>query len=321
MKTCFLIVLALGACQSQGLSALSDLGPLSFPVGTYTRCAEGEHNPDGNNFLNSSGFQSGATLTLTESAGSVTSTYVDQSGVIQTLAFSTTAATQATLAGKGQAIPGFTSLCVLGPGNEQGYPATMTVDAGLLTYHDGKVLVTVTGGLQSSAGMCGNLSQVGASFWVLCEDRQGGPLQVADPTGVTQLGAGAYMCRTQFETFATANGHDQYISSGGAGTLTLTADGAKLAGDYSGDPYLTGTLRFGATGATTAIADSGQTMSAPCMVPPAMGVPSATPEPLPTAFASLTLVDTTLFVTFAGTTAEGSSCLGAQVAGSLICSR
>jgi hypothetical protein len=139
--------------------------------------------------------------------------------------------------------------------------------------------------------------------------------------GVTQLIGGRYSCRTQLETFARAGGLDQYIAGGGAGTLTLTADGAGIAGDYSGDESLSGALRFAATGATTAIAGSGQLMMAPCMVPTATGLPSSAPEPLPIAFGSLVVVGSTLFVTFAGTTAQGSSCPGAQVAGTLICSR
>jgi hypothetical protein len=317
MKMCFVILLA--GCQSQGLSVPSGVGSIAFPIGTYTRCAEGQQNPNGNNFLNGAGFQVSATLTLAQSGDTVTSTYVDQNGIIQSLAFSPTATTQATLAGAGQVIPGFSSLCVQGPGNEGGYPATMTVDAGLVTYHAGEVLLTVTGGLQAQAGPCGNLSQAGASFWVLCEDQQGRPAPVADPVGVTQLTGGRYSCRTQLETFARAGGLDQYIAGGGAGTLTLTANGAEIAGDYSGDKSLSGALRFAATGATTAIAGSGQTMMAPCML--ATPAPSSAPEPLPIAFGSLVVVGSTLFVTFAGTTAQGSSCPGAQVAGTLICSR
>ena len=60
---------------------------------------------------------------------------------------------------------------------------------------------------------------------------------------------------------------------------------------------------------------------ASCMIPKGTGVPSQTPEPLPIATGALTLTDSTLFLSFAGTTAAGSSCPGAKVAGALICAK
>jgi hypothetical protein len=212
MKTCFVTLFALvvTGCQSRPLSNPSttlpnDLCAAGFPIGTYTSCAQGAHNPSGNEFLKVAGFQDGARLTLMQSGTTVTSTYVDQNGPTQSLSFSTTTDTLATIAQKGQVIPGFTSLCVLGPGNERGYPASMTVTAGALTYDAGMVFLTLTGDLRSDAGACGTLSQSQASFWLACEDRQGGSVPSVDagPAPVAQLPVGQYSCSTQVVGCAT----------------------------------------------------------------------------------------------------------------------
>jgi hypothetical protein len=330
MKTWLITLLALSAAGLQSLAVSdastarpNDFGVSSFPIGTYGSCAQGAHNPSGNKFFNTGGFQDGAVLILAQSGTTVTSSYIDQNRVTQSLSLSTTTGTTATLARKGQVIPGFTSLCVLGPGNEKGYPASMTVNAGSLTWDAGMVFLTLTGDLLSDAGACGTLSQPAASFWVLCKHRQGDALPSIDvgPSPVTQLPAGQYSCVTQVETFASINGLNYHVADGDSGTLTLTADGSKVTGQYSGDDSLAGTLRFGATTPTTAIAEAGQSLMAPCMVPMGTSRPSQTPEPLPIAAGALTLTDSTLFLSFEGTTAAGSSCPGAQVAGSLICRR
>lgn len=318
MKTCFVTLLALvTGCQPHRL------GAAGFPTGTYTRCAQGVHNPSGNRFLNSAGFQDGARLTLAESGNTVTSTYVDQNGLTQSLSFSTTTDTVATITQKGQVILGFKSLCVLGPGREARYPANMSVSAGALTYDAGMVFLTLTGDLRSDAGSCGALSQSKASFWVACEDRQDGAVLTAGarPAPVAQLPAGQYSCSTQVETFYHSDGRNQYVAAGATGTLTLTEDGAKVTARYSGDPSLAGTLRFTATTSTTASAEAGQSLMAPCMVTKGTGRPSRTPEPAPIAAGSLTIIDSTLFLSFAGKMADSSSCPGAHVAGAVICSK
>jgi hypothetical protein len=66
----------------------------------------------------------------------------------------------------------------------------------------------------------------------------------------------------------------------------------------------------------TANAEAGQILMAPCMVPTG----THPPEPLPIAAGALAIIDSTLFLSFAGTMAASSSCPGAQVAGSVICS-
>jgi hypothetical protein len=296
------------------------LNAADFPIGTYTSCAQGADNPSGNKFLRVEGFQDGARLTLAQSGTTVTSTYVDQNGLTQSLSFSTTTDTLATIAQKGQVIPGLTSYCVLGRGRGAGYPASMTVTAGALAYDAGMVFLTLTGDLRSDAGACGALSQSKASFWVACENRQGGAVPAVDagPAPVAKLLAGRHSCRTQIETLDHVNDRTEYVTGGATGTLTLTEDGAKVIAQYSGDTSLAGTLRFKAKTSTTATAEAGQTLTVPCM---GTGRPSRTAEMLPIAAGSLTMIDSTLFLSFAGAMADSSSCPGAQVAGSVICSK
>jgi hypothetical protein len=316
MKTCFVALLAL----LMGSQA-RQLGAADFPTGTYTKCAQGVHGPSGNVFLNGGGFVDGARLTLAQSGTTMTATYVDQNGRTQSLSFSPATDTVATITRKGQVIPGFPSLCVLGPGNEKFYPGTMTVTAGALTRDAHVVFLTVTGDLRSDAGACGAQSQV-ESFWVACEDQQGGPVLAtgARRASVAQFPAGRYACSTQIEALYHVSGLNQYVGGGATGTLTLMEDGAKVTARYNGDTSLAGTLHFTATTSTTAGADAGQSLMAPCLISKEIGQPSQTPEPLHIAAGSLAMVDSTLFLSFAGAMPKSSSCPG-QVAGSLICSK
>jgi hypothetical protein len=255
----------------------------SFPIGTYTNCARGAgaRAPSGNLFLNGAGFESGSVLTLAQSGTTVQATYVDWNGLTQSVSFSTTTGTSATLTQAGQVLPGFTSLCVEGPGDEAPYPASMTTRAGAMIYSAGMVFITLTGGLQSDAGPCGTLSAPEASLWILCEDRQGGALPSTDEGSppVTPLPAGQYSCRSQVENLAHIDGIDTFVTGGGSGTLTLAQDGAKVTAQYAGDSSLAGTLSLGVTTSTTATAEAGQTLMAPCMVP--LGTGTGTPEPYP----------------------------------------
>jgi hypothetical protein len=191
-----------------------------------------------------------------------------------------------------------------------------------LTHDAHAVFLILTGDLRSDAGACGARSQV-ESFWVACEDRHGGPV-VADgarPAAVAQLPAGPYACSTQIATLYHVNGMTQHIGGGATCTLTLMADGAKVTARYKGDTSLAGMLHFIATTSTTASAEARQSLMAPCMIRKETGQPSRTPEPLSIASASLAMIDSTLFLSFAGAMPESSSCPGAQVAGSVICSK
>ena len=191
----------------------------------------------------------------------------------------------------------------------------MTTRAGALIYNAGMVFIALTGGLQADAGSCGQLSASDATFWLLCEDRQGGalPSTGAGSAPIAPLPAGQYACSSQVEARAQIDGTDQFVAGGGSGTLTLAEDGTKASAQYSGDSSLAGTLTLGVTTSTTANADAGQTLMAPCMVPVATG--TQTLGPLSVAAGALAISESTLFLSFAGTMAAGSSCPGAQVAG------
>jgi hypothetical protein len=309
-----------------------------FPVGTYTSCSAGAQTPlSGSTFLSS--VVDGGALTLAQSGTTVTSTYVDHRGLTQSLRFSTKTDTLATIAQGGQVIPGFMRRCAMGPRRAAGSPASMAVTAGVLVYDAGMVFLSLTGDVPSDAGACGALSESGASFWIICENRQGGAVPAVDvgSAPVAKLLAGRHSCSTQVHTryhisfdnlanFAKAtgmvekgiNGLDFGGVGGASGTLTLTEDGARVTAQYSGDTALAGTLRFHAKTSTAAGAEAGQTLMAPCTVP---GLPSRTADMLRIAAGSLTVIDSTLFLSFAGAMADDSSCPGAQVAGSVICSK
>ena len=321
-----LLALWVAGCQAQTLTEPAarpsrGLEDARFPSGTYTTCAQGVHNPDGNIFLNTAGFESGAVLTLSQSGAAVKATYVDQNRLSQSLNFTTLTATSAVLAQPAQMSAGLSGLCVKRPRSSAPYPATMNATAGAMTYNSGAVFVTLTGGLVSEAGECGRLTQPDAAFWLLCGDRAGGPLRAGDaaPAPATRLPAGTYSCRSQVESSAQFNGIRNVAGGGGTGTLTLAQDGAKVSAAYGGDAYLGGTLRFGLTTSTTAGAETGQTLQTPCTIPMGRAIPPPTPQPLPVAAGSLTFVGSKLFISFTGT--MGSACADAQVAGTLICSK
>ena len=297
-------------------------GTQAFPVGTYTTCAQGVHD----NVINSAGFQSGAVLTLAQSGDTLTATYVDQNGATSSFEFAQATSTTAALAPTGQTASGFSTMCVQGPGDEGFYPAVMGAAAGALTYDQGMVFVTLDGGVQGDAGACGTQATP-ASFWLLCEDRQGGaaspaPAGAATTASAPQLPVGQYACSTQVETYDSVHGINNYVAAGGNGTLTLTQTGADVTAQYTGDSTLAGTLLLTAGTPTTASAQANQTLTAACDVPMGSGgAPSQTPGPLPIAAGSLAVVGSTLILSFAGTADARSSCSGAQMAGSLICSK
>jgi hypothetical protein len=174
------------------------------------------------------------------------------------------------------------------------------------------VFLNLAGDLRSNAGQCGALSQPQASFWLACENRLGGSVPSVEegPAPVAHMPVGRHSCRAQVETLDHVNGQSQYVAGGGAGTLTLREDGARVTAQYSGDASLAGTLHFTATTSTTAHADAGQSLTAPCMATKGPGGPSRRPELAPIAAGSITIIDSTLFLSFAGTMADSSSCPG-----------
>jgi hypothetical protein len=302
---------ALLACNSQPLP-----GEVASSAVTYTHCASGLYNPDGNVFLNSAGFQDGAVLTLARGGTSLTATWVDQNGLTSAFDFSAAAGT---LGRMGDEMSGFSALCVMGPGNETFHPARMTVDAGVLTEDGSAVFVTLTGRLVADAGACG-MPSAPASAWIVCRDRSEGALPPAGDGGAASwLAAGRYSCHSQVESYQLAGGIGQYVGSGGSGALTLTREGAGLTADYAGDTSLAGTLRLQPTTAVTARAGGGQTLTTPCTVP--IGMAGGPPDTLPVAAASLSAAGSSLFLSFTGTMGATTACSGAQVAGSIICAR
>jgi hypothetical protein len=320
-----LLALAAEGCHARPRTERIDMssappGPARFPVGKYTTCAQGEHNPDGNIFLNTAGFESAAVLTLTQDGTNVTATYIDQNGLSQALSFAIATPTSATLAEPGRVSAGFSSLCVQGLRKEMASPAALNATAGMMTYDAGMVFITLTGSLSSSAADCGSLRQPDATFWLVCEEREGGSLPVGaeQPTPVSQLPLGDYSCSSQVESYAEFNGIENVAARGALGTLELAHDGTKLNASYAGDPNIDGTLRLRPTTSTTARAETGQVLLMPCTIP-LPGAASLPPQRLSVAAGSLSLVGSKLFVSFAGTLE--SSCADARVAGTLICSK
>ncbi len=317
--------LGLGTAEQQDAGAggaAADSGTITFPLGTFTDCAMGEHNPDGA-VMNVSGFEPGATLELARSGAAVTATFTDFNGSASTLDFFPTTNRSAILAHNGQVSSGFMGLCVHGVGvsNEEPFPATLEATDGTLMYDSGTVFLTATGTLSGDGGTCGDVS-VGGAFWVAC--RQGPTTQIdsVTPPAIPALPVGSYTCTSQIDTLYESGGQKQIVTSGGdGGTLLLSQSGATLKAQYSGDKFVTGTLELRLTSATTAIAALDQSLTTACEVPIGIGVtPSMTPETLPVPAASLGIDGSTLILSFSGTMDGGSSCNAAQKAGSLICS-
>ena len=327
-RACFVTLIAVTSATSQSRS-LANQGVVAsraarFPTGTYTTCAQGVQPPSGNVFLNTGGFRDGARLTLDLSGDTVKSTYVDADGLTQSLDFSPITGTFATISRGGQVIPGFRSMCVKGPGRFAGYSATMSVVAGALTYDRGFVFLMLSGDLRSEAGECGTV-QSSANFWLSCGDKQGRAAATAEAGSerapVSKLSAGRYSCSAQVEKLVHSNGRTEYVTDGGNGTLVLAKDGAKVITTYTGDPSLTGTLRFDATTSTAASLEDGQAFVAPCFVSGTTRGRSGGSEVVAITSGALAMIDSTLFMSFRGEKTESSSCPTAEIAASVMCSR
>ncbi len=320
------LVAACGARTVADDSSAKEVATPIFPVGTYTNCARGVKNLDGNVFLNVSGFESGARLTLTQSGRTVTAEYVEHSGEASLLDFVVSTNTAATLAAAGQVAPGSSGLCVLGVGvgNQQSHAAEFSANAGALTYDSGTVFVTLQGTIRGDLGPCGSQTSPSSS-WLLCQN--GPPPPPVDAPAVSskhhQLPVGNYACSSQIGTFQKGDGFNQYVASGGdGGSLMLTQSGEELAAIYSGDSHVAGSSRWRATTGTTATPDVNQHLTAPCAVlTDPGGTPSQTPGRLALTSGSLTVFESALFLSFAGVMGADSPCPGAQKAGSLLCSK
>jgi hypothetical protein len=311
-----------GRTTSDGSGPADDSGALVFPVGTYARCARGTYAEDGS-FLNTSGFIDGAGLVVKQSGATLSADYVDPSGPSESFEFALTTNTSATLAPVGQTASGFTGFCVLGVGvsNEQPYTAELTADAGALTYDSGVVFLSLTGLAAGDGGECGPHSSA-AGVWLVCDS---GPPAVPEdpaPSAASALPTGAFACSAHLATHYESDGIQQFVASGGQGTLALDQTGSEVTASYQGDSFVSGTVHFAATTATTAQPTAGQSLTTSCEVPITMGgLPPPKPETLPLIAGALTLDASTLFLSFAGTMGQSSSCAGAQKVGSIICTK
>ena len=292
-------------------SASAPDGGASFPVGTYTRCAFG--TVASGPLLIPSGFDYGATLTVTQSGGARTATYIDQDGRSIAWNFATTTSASAALAPSGQRTRGFgSSICVYGVGvsNEKFFPTNLDAASGAMTYESGAVFLSLQGELTSHTD-CGDVS-VPASVWIGCT---GGPAPapaVTAPASAQPFPIGEYACKSQVGTRATLGGTTTIISSGAGGALTLTQAGAHVTARYAGDTELTGALDLTLNAAATGSASAGQTLTVKCDLGP-------TTDALPITAASLTANDGTVFLSFAGAMSASSKCPGTEKIATLVC--
>lgn len=293
-----LVVVGCGARTNLGGSAgnAEDAGA-SFPVGTYTQCAFG--TVSSGPFVLPSGFDDGATLTITESGDTRTATYVESGGHTDAWTFTTTTSASATLAPSAQTTDGFgNAMCVYGIGvsNEKFFPLHIDATSGALTYQSGAVFVSLEGALTSHTD-CGDMSAP-TSVWIGCTN---GPAPaISAPTSASALPLGDYACTSQVGTRSI----NSFITSGGTGALTLTQNGSHVTAKYTGDAELTGQLDL--TSATN------RTLTTHCALDPAS-------ETLSVTAASLSESGGTVFLSFAGT--MGPSCPTTEKIGTLVCSK
>ncbi|CAN5626534.1 hypothetical protein BH09MYX1_BH09MYX1_37350 [soil metagenome] len=315
------VALAAQGCGSRTGLGTSDGGPAiaSFPVGTFAHCAEGLYTEDGNVFLRSAGVAPDATLTVVQKGSALTALYIDSSKNTSFQTFSVATATAATLAPAGQTTAGFEGLCVQGIGfnNEIPFAASITDDAGSLTYNRGAMIMTLHGELSGDGGPCGRESTT-ATRWVVCD--QGPPAAVQPSTGSVPFASmGDFACASQIGTDLFVNGQRQIVASGGAGELTVKEVGDRVVAVYSGDSSVTGMVRF--TGATDAIAnlDTTESTSARCEVPITTTGTNGSAGAFDVASASMMREGSSLVVVLSGGMDGATSCAGARKAIALVC--
>lgn len=290
---------------------------VSFPTGTFLRCAEGLYGPSGGGaFLNVIGIRGDASLALSQHGASITAEYTDENHRSHTAEFSVVSTTRAALSSGAGAFADTSTLCVQGPGRTASVPAVLTVSTGALTYSAGAVFLALAGSVtDTAAGPCG-VQSAPADLWITCWSPQR-PVPATTEVSATELPAGSYVCTTQIGSYIRANGNHQYSASGGTGTLSLARSGADVVATYAGDPALSGTLRFGVTSARSAAARPGQRAMAVCELPIVSPPRSPEPAPLDISAGAIQVVGSTVFLSLVGTMASG--CTGAEKAVTLIC--
>jgi hypothetical protein len=192
----------------------------------------------------------------------------------------------------------------------------MLVDAGTLQYQAGTVFVS-TEGMFVDSGDCGTPSSPG-SYALIC-DQASTPIEVAPPAVMAPLLSGQYACQSNGSaTIAAGLSSDESSNSGGAGTLTLTAEGSDVTLAYVGDGLLSGTLHLTATSAATALVNDHQTVSSMCTTPP-----SAADSPissLPITAGALSVFGAQLTLSLTATVGASEPCAGAYMVTTLTCS-
>ncbi len=144
---------------------------------------------------------------------------------------------------------------------------------------------------------------------------EGGP--DATPTFPT----GAYACSSTLSATGTYQGTHFESVAGGDGTLTVTQSGDVVTAAYTGDLFVSGTLRFDATTDSTAEpAASGQTLTFTCFSPFG-GTPP--PQTLAVTSGTLTMDGSTLFLSATGmaqpATPTPTACDGLSIPVTLTC--
>lgn len=300
---------ATGASTNDAGVPSDDAGP-PFPVGTYTQCAFGTVATGP--LLIPGGFDTVATLTVTESGDARMGTFVDDNGT-RAWSFNPTTSVSSTLAPIPQRTRAFgSSICVYGIGvsNENFFPMNLDATSGAMTYASGAVFIALRGKLTSQTD-CGDVS-IPASVWIGCT---GGPAPaIRAAVSSPPFPVGAYACTSQVGTHWKIDGKNAFTTSGGAGELTLTQTGPQVTARYAADAELNGAFDLTLNAAATATAVGGQTLTARCQPDPTTGDLAVTA-------ASLTADDGTVFLSFTGTMSESSACPAAEKIATLVCTK
>ncbi|MFO0651184.1 MAG: hypothetical protein U0326_33480 [Polyangiales bacterium] len=301
-------------------SAPPDAREIVFPVGRYTRCAQGVHDAAGRGgILNVSGIQSGAVLTLSQRGSTLTAEYDDQLGLRNAFEFALTTSSSAVLASFGQRAAGLSIACAQGPGSTRLAPATLRATVGALTYSAGAVFVSLEGTLDADAASPCAAPPARADLWIVCEIGDGfvdPTIDAGAPPPAPTFAVGEYACSSQVSTRYQSGRTTRYVTASGAGALTLDQRGATVSARYSGDPSVSGALRFALTTAVSARAEADQSLAAPCQIP----MTAAAPARLSLTAGSIMVGESTLFLSFLGPLV-GGACPGAEKVGCLLCVR
>ncbi len=131
---------------------------------------------------------------------------------------------------------------------------------------------------------------------------------------------GVYACDASLEVAGTYQNEKFVAVEGGNGTLTVTQSGVVVTAGYTGDKFLSGSLRFDATTDSSADPVEGdQSLTFTCFAPfPQI----STLQPLSVVSGSLTVDGNTLFLSFVGVaepTDVPTVCDGLRVPGTLTC--